>query len=108
MKSNKRMTDCGILLIVLQAFANAIQLLFTVWLTVEQIETGWGFTTHMEMMVLLPFMLELLCAPVVILGIAYGILCIFYKTKPSVRNANLILLGALILQYALTHLFIWF
>lgn len=47
----------GWILTALLAGTNAVHLLWTVWLTVEQVRTGWGYGTSMELAVLMPWLL---------------------------------------------------
>ena len=57
----------GAILICALVIANLVNLPWTFWLVIEQFETGWGYGTNMEMMVLLPLAVEFLCLPVVLL-----------------------------------------
>ncbi len=105
------MSNCkafGWLTAPLLGLANLIQLFWTVWLTEEQIRTGWGYPTNLELAVLYPWITQLLLLPVVI---GAGILLLYAAIK---RNRGVILwvdLGLwllLLLQYGVTDLFIFF
>ncbi len=91
--------------LVLTNLANA---LFTIWLTIEQLGSSWGEGTGMELAVLYPWLIELLCAPVVIAGGVYLLLHIRRTSSKWLYTTNIVFYFALILQYALTNLFIWF
>ena len=95
----------GIVTLVLLAIANAANLLWTIWTGVEQIETGWGYGTNMDILALVPWGVQICCVPIAILSIVY--LLIARNTRKKLYAANAILLGALLLQCALTNLWIW-
>ncbi len=88
--------------------ANLTQLLWTVWLTKEQIQTGWGFPTNMEMFALVVWMTQILCLPALILGAVYLILHIKKKSVKWLFVSNAVLLAALAIQYILINVFINF
>ncbi len=88
--------------------ANLTQLLWTVWLTKEQIQTGWGFPTNMEMFALVVWLTQLLCLPALILGAVYLILHIRKKSAKWLFVSNAALLTTLAVQYILINLFINF
>ena len=54
MKSSKASNVIGIISTILLGIANVCNLFFTICLLIEQIETGWGFSTNYEMLVLVP------------------------------------------------------
>lgn len=88
--------------------ANLTQLLWTVWLTKEQIQTGWGFPTNMEMFALVVWLTQLLCLPALILGAVYLILHIRKKSAKWLFVSNAFMLATLAVQYILINLFINF
>ena len=107
----------AILLCVL-GITNLVNLPWFVWLTIEQIETGWGFSTNMEMLALLPLGIEFLSLPVILLATIYVVLSLVPAIKQNYLNserpdnrkmfkANLILLIVLCLQIVITNVFIW-
>ena len=65
------MTVFGIVSLVLAVWGNLGHLLFTVWVSAEQLKTGWGYGTDMEMAVLMPWLVEVLCIPAFIIGAAF-------------------------------------
>ena len=108
----------GAILICALIIANLVNLPWTFWLVVEQLETGWGYGTNMEMMALLPWALEFLCVPVIIAALIYVILCFVPRIKSRYLRAeqpdnrkvfiiNISILVLLILQILITNLFIW-
>ena len=107
MKSSKTSNVIGIISTILLGIANVCNLFFTICLLIEQIETGWGFSTNYEMLVLVPWMIEIVCFPVIVLAIVYFILNIFKKSKHGLFVANVVLFSLLLCQYLLTNLFIF-
>lgn len=105
---HRRMEDVGTIMIFLTSLGNAAHLLWTFWLIDEQIETGWGFGTKIELGVLYPWITEILCAPILIAGIIYLIVAVFKRPRKKLLIANIILTMLLVMQYALTNLFIWY
>ena len=103
-----RMEGVSIIMICLSALGNAVHLLWTFWLIDEQIKTGWGYGTNIELGVLYPWITEILCAPILIAGIVYLILAISRKPRKALLIPNIILFVLLVMQYALTNLFIWY
>ena len=88
--------------------ANFLHLGWTYWLTAEQIKTGWGGGTGMEMLVLALWMLEVLCLPVLGLGIVYFVLGLNRRQKKKILAANIVLFIALTAQIVMTNLFLFF
>ncbi len=88
--------------------ANLSQLLWTFWLTKEQISTGWGFPTQMEMFVLVVWFTQILCIPALILGGVYLLLHIKKKSVKWLFVSNAVLLATLAVQYILINVFINF
>lgn len=101
------MTVLGIVAAVAAGQANLCHLLFTIWAISEQLDTGWGYGTNMEMAVLLPWTIELLCIPVFILGLVYFILARKKPTSKLLRNGCAALYGVLLLQIFLFNLFVF-
>lgn len=108
MKKHDGMNIFGIFTGVLLFLANSLHILWTYWLTVEQIETGWGYSTNLEMMALLPWMLELLSIPLIIAEVVYLVMSYFKRHHMAVFISNIALFGLLIMQYVLTNLFLFY
>ena len=107
MKTDK-MEAFGIVTVCALAAGNVLHLLWTVWLVSEQVETGWGYGTTMELGVLWPWLTEVLCAPALMLGAVYLVLATFKPTRKRLRIGNIASFAVLALQYAVTNLFIWY
>lgn len=105
---NKKMDTFGVVMVALHAIANVMQLMWTVFLSLEQAQTGWGYGTDFEIAVLVPWLLEILCTPVVLAGTVYLICACFYPHRKKVMFGNLALYLLLVGQYLATNLFIWF
>ena len=81
-------------------------------------QTGWGYGSDMEMMVLLPLAVEFLCIPVFFVALIYVVLCYIPTIRQNYLNnarldnhkmfkANVSLFIVLILQIVSTNVFIW-
>lgn len=108
MRREKSMNAFAVCLVAGLVIANALHLGWTVWLTAEQIQTGWRGGTGLEMMALLLWLMELLCAPVLLTGIVYLVMSFFRQQKKSLRIANLALLFGLVIQIVTTNLFLFY
>ena len=99
-------------------FVNLVNLPWFVWLLIEQVQTGWGYGSDMEIMVLLPLAVEFLCIPVFFVALIYVVLCYIPKIKQNYLNSgqpdnykvfkiNVGLLIGFVLQIGVTNVFIW-
>jgi hypothetical protein len=104
----KRLDTFAVIMLVALSQANLCQVLWTVWLTLEQIETGWGGGTGMEMLALLPWMAELASVPVLIAGVVYGIMSCFRKQNKGLLVANVALFVLLLGQIVTINLFLFY
>ncbi len=90
---------------VLLALANSCHLPFTLWLTLEQIRTGWGGGTGIEMAALLPILFQMLSVPVLLSALVFFILPTRRRAPRGLTVATAALFFALLVQYGLFHLF---
>lgn len=104
----------GIIGIVVLGIANLVNVPWTLWLVTEQLETGWGYGTNIEMMALMVWMVEFVSIPAAIFAIVYFVLYRIdrrsekpLKTKNKIVIANVVLLVCFVLQIGITNLFIW-
>ena len=88
------------LLTVFLVISNLFLIGWTIILTIEEIETGFGYGTNYEMMTLIPIIKQIICFPIVIISIIY-----FIKYRD---RRNIILFVLLILQYILLNLFMFY
>ena len=88
--------------------ANFLHLGWTYWLAAEQIETGWGGGTGIEMLALALWMLEALCLPVLALGVIYFVLSCYRRQKKKMLVANIVLFTMLAAQIVVTNLFLFY
>ncbi len=72
---------------------------------IEQIETGWGFGTRYEMMVLLFWMLHLCTAPLVLFGLFNCIWDVVKRNTHWLFALNASLLGATLASVMLSIVF---
>ena len=108
MTKTKSCNVFGIILIVALAWANLLHILWTVWLTLEQIETGWGGGTGIEMLFLAPWLIEVLSFPVLLAEIVYLALSGRWTTARGIKIANIILFVLMMVPIGLTHLFVMY
>ncbi len=98
----------GIIVTIMLSLANLCHLLWTFWLTFEQFQTGWGFGTNIELLVLLPWITEIILSPLLLLSLIY-LVCFLVKREISAAYiSTLSLAAALLLQFGLTNLFIFY
>lgn len=107
MNQRKSMDNFAIVTVVVLSVVNLLHLLWTVWLTAEQIETGWGGGTGIEMMAILLWMTEFLCLPGLLFGLVYWVLSCFRRQKRSLLIANAILFLCALTQIGMTNLFLY-
>lgn len=110
MKANKStgMTVFGIIVTVFSAMANLLHLPWFIHILAEQVKTGWGGGTNIELAVLYPWIIEFLSLPVLIAGIVFTILS--FRKRPAlglfISGATLTLI--LFLQTVLLNIFLFF
>lgn len=107
-ESSLKCSAFGAAINVVTVIANLVHLPFTLLLVFEQIKTGWGYGTDIEMFALYPWLIEFLSLPVLIAGIVFLILSIFIRPKRSVLILGAISTGLLIAQYVILNLFLFF
>ena len=102
----KSLTPFGIVTIVLLSMSNLQHLLWTLWLIAEQVKTGWGYGTNMEMLALLPIFMNILAIPAILAAVVYLFLHLWWTSRRGVWITGLALLGTLALQIGLIWLFL--
>lgn len=98
----------GIINIFPMLLVNIANAFWTLWLTIEQIATGWGFPTNLELGVLYPWMFQVISLPFVILCLIFLIISFFKKPNKWILIINIVLFTITVLQFGLTNLFIWY
>ena len=98
----------GLILVIGLIVANLASLLFTVDLTIEQIGSSWGDGTRIEMLALIPWMIELASIPFLVAEAAYLILHRWFIARRGLLIANAALCALLIAQFVLTNLFMFY
>lgn len=101
-------TVCGIIVTTLSTLANLLHLPWFIQILAEQVRTGWGGGTNIELAVLYPWMIEFLSIPVLIGGIALFIVSFFRRPKLGLLISSTALTLLLALQFVLLNLFIAF
>lgn len=90
----------GVLLSIPFALLNLAHIAFPIWLIAEDIRWGTVKGTGIEMMFLLPLMIELISIPFVIAQLLY---CFIYRRVRYWSRLNLILFGSYVLQVILFY-----
>ena len=102
------LTVYGFIVLVALSVGNLAHLLWTVWLTLEQARTGWGYSTNIEMLALMPWLIEIVFAPVLVAAGIYFGLHALRRSERALLITNIVLAAALLAQYTITNLFMWF
>ena len=107
-KQSMLMFVFGLILVIGLIVANLASLLFTVDLTIEQIGSSGGDGTRIEMLALIPWMIELASIPLLVAEAAYLILHRWFISHRGLLIANAALCVLLIAQFVLTNLFMFY
>ena len=107
-KSSTAVYVYGIVMIFIQALSNIANAPWTIWLTAEQIDTGWKGGTGIEMLALLPFTSYVFTIPVIIGVLLYFTLHVFKGSDRTIFITNIALLLLLVSQIAITILFMFY
>ena len=78
----------GILLLPALSLVNLSHLLWTFWLTVEQIKTGWGYGTNISTLGLVPMVIQRLSIPVLLAALLFFVLACFNRHRKSISYQN--------------------
>ena len=105
MSSKKPANVYDVLCLISSSIAFFPNLLFFLYLLAEQIQTGWGFPTELEMAVLIVWIIQMLAAPFLIFGIIGAIIAFFKKRRSGVLIANSAVITLTVITAALTVLF---
>ncbi len=105
--TNPAMNIFGIISGILLTIANLSYSFWTIWLTIEQINTGWGFSTNMEMFVLAPYLHSICLIPIFVVGLVYLLLHIKERSRRWIFITNLALLSLLVLQHIINAIFVF-
>lgn len=108
MKKKKTLDNFAIVMVIALAAVNLLQLLWTVWLTLEQIKTGWGWGTGIEMLAIMLWLTELVCLPFLLVAVIYLILSFFRHQNRKLLLANSILFACAVAQLVVTNLFLFY
>lgn len=108
MKTEKTLNNFAVSMVAALVPANLLHLGWTIWLTVEQIETGWDGGTRIEMLALMLWLLEVICLPVLLAGVVYFGMSFFRKQSKRLLIANIVLFACLVVQIGMTNLFLFY
>lgn len=104
---SERNDPLGVITAILAVMCNIINFPWTLWLASEEIQTGFGYGTNIEMAALFPWMTELLSLPFIVVGIVYFVTAILKGKRKRFLKPNVILYVLLIFQITITNLFMW-
>ncbi len=108
MKKSDGMNVFGVFTGIFLLVANLLHIIWTIWLVSEQVETGWGYGTNMEMAVLYPWMCEALSLPVILAGIIFFVRSIWKRSERWITITTAVLFALYLAQVFITNLFIFF
>lgn len=74
---------------VTNTVALSVNFLFFLPMLIEQLETGWGFPTRFEMMILLFWTVQALTLPFILFGIVYAVIASFREIKDKWYVTNI-------------------
>ncbi len=97
----------GSITVGFMTIANLIHLLFTIAMTNEQIGTGLGYGTDIELAVIFIWTFESIFIPIIIASIVFLCLNVIKKSVRMLFWTNVALLSMLIMQYLITNLFLY-
>lgn len=106
MKTEKNLNNFAVGIVAALAPANLLHLGWTIWLAIEQIETGWNGGTGIEMLALMLWLLEAICVPVLLVGVIYFAMSVFKQQSKRLLIANIVLFVCLVAQIVITNLFL--
>lgn len=104
----KKQNTFGIITCIILSIVNVVNSVWTIAFSIEQTQTVWGYGTNFELATLIPWMVQVLCLPGILVGIVYLLFAYFRKYHRTMRIINLSLLLLCILQYILINLFIFY
>ena len=105
---NEKANIFGGIIITPMLLVNIANAFWTLWLTIEQIATGWGFSTNLELGVLYPWMFQAISLPFIILSLIFLILSFFKKANKWILITNIVLFALAFFQIVLTNIFIFY
>ena len=105
---NQAASILGAIVLVAMVAANVMQIPWTLNMILEQIATGWGYGTNMELAMLYPWMAEILSFPAAVLTVFVLCFPAIRPTERPIRVAAVILLALAAVQTVLTNLFAFF
>lgn len=105
---DERNDTFGALTAIIGAAGNIINLPWTLSLVAEELKTGFGYGTNIEMAALVIWMIEILSVPIIALESVYFITSALKHESKRFMKLNIVFCALLILQMIITNLFIWF
>ncbi len=106
MKDRDVITIYGAIMMYLLVIQNLLSVPFLFSLTVEQIQTYWGFGTNTRLYAIILILFFVVNFPVIIGTVVYFVLNKIWPSNKPIFIANIALFSLLLIQFFLTYLFI--
>lgn len=97
----------GGITIFMLSVANIVHLPLSVSIFIEQMQTGFGYGSNVELGALVIWLCELVILPALICGAVFLILHTKRKTSPMYFATSAVLLSLLSVQYIITNVFLF-
>ena len=108
MKSDSGIKIFTIVMMLVLILCNLLHFgLFTFWIIIEQIETGYGYGTNIEMGALYIWLFELLLIPVFIVTLLYFLYGFLMKVNKKKMLLNFLLFVLILFQIFITNFFLY-
>ena len=107
-EKSRGLTVFGFILLIALSIGNLAHLFWTIWLIIEQAETGFGYSTNLEMLALLPWFSEMVFLPTLICSVVWFGFHTLRRSERPLLIANAVLASALLSQYVITNLFLFY
>ncbi len=105
----KKFDVLGLITVILQALLHLLHYPWLLWLTIEQMQTGWGYGTNIEMAFLLPFLSQIFFfLPLAFVAFGLTVFRAIKRNSIPFLIANIVLWITFALQIGLFYLFIWY
>ena len=96
----------GILTAIASGISNLLQIFWLIWLTAEQVKNGFGHGTDMDILAIVPILMNIIAIPSIIASMIFFMIHIFKKSSKNIFVINLVFWIMLLIQIGLIQLFI--
>lgn len=105
MKDKRQPDPLDIIALILNAVALVPNLAILLPLLIEQAETGWGFPTKFEMLVLAFWLCQVLTIPFIIVTAGYTIFCLIKRKFSKLFYINIAIIATTLASLVLSIVF---